>query len=193
MKRNEIIGTIVVVVLAAFVIWRVATSRHDVAVEPITTVGPSSSASATPTVSGSPTPGSTSSPGVAGSVTQGSGTLAVTGQVVQSSALDQLTTPAVWSPPPGTIALRWSGNGGSLTIAGDSFTNRVTTSSSLSLSFSVRVDGIARTFRSASGECAITISEALPTQMSGVYQCSQVSSENGTLVVDAQGTFQASG
>ncbi len=112
---------------------------------------------------------------------------------MQSSALDQLTTPAVWSPPPGTIALRWSGDGGSLTIAGASFTNRVTTSASLTLTFSVRVDGIARTFRSGSGECAITISEALPTQMSGVYQCSQVSSENGTLTVDAQGTFQASG
>jgi hypothetical protein len=196
MRRNQILAAAGFVILALLVVARVLTSSHEVtststtgSVSPTTGVSPS----AIPPSATSPTPLPTSSPGITGSVTQGSGTLAVTGQVVQTSALDHLASPAVWSPPPGAIALRWVGNDGSLTIAGPSFTNRVTTSQSLTLTFTARHNGVPKTFRSAAGECAITVSEALPTQMGGVYQCTQVSSEDGTLIVDAQGTFQASG
>jgi hypothetical protein len=190
MRRNEIVATVVFVLLAGLVIWRVASSQHDVAIEPSTTPPPPST---TPTASVQPTSSASPSSGVRGSLTQGSGTLAVSGQVVQDSALDHLVLPGVWSPPPGTITLRWAGGGGSLAIAGDSFTNRVTTSAALTLTFTARVDGVVKKFRSAAGECAITVSEALPNAMSGVYGCTQVASQDGTQSVDAQGTFQASG
>jgi hypothetical protein len=194
MRRNEIVATVVFVLLAGVVIWRVSASQHDVGsgsstAPPATPTG--ATASAPPTASA--TPGSPSSGGVSASVTQGSAALAISGQVVQSSALDHLVPPGVWSPPPGTMALRWAGDGGSLAIAGDSFTNRVTTSPTLTLTFTARVDGIVKRFRSTAGECAITVSEALPDATSGVYGCTQVASQDGTLVVDAQGTFQASG
>ncbi len=135
-----------------------------------------------------------SSPGITGAVTDGTATMSVTGSTTASVSFATLVTPALWSPPPGSMALRWGGpNGQSFGMGGSSFAGQQPTSSALSLSFVIRIDNSKVEFRSTAGECLITITLADVSSLAGQFQCTGVKNGEGTIVVNAQGSFSASG
>jgi hypothetical protein len=136
----------------------------------------------------------TSSPGITDSVTRGTAGIAITGRLNVTVTLGELTG-AVWAPPPSGIALTWTGaKGQSLSIGGPSFTSQQPTSDARVLSFDVLdSDGRLLQFRSAAGECLVTINPALPDDMGGVFTCRNLTSSDGAATVDAQGTFSATG
>jgi hypothetical protein len=136
----------------------------------------------------------TSSPGITGSVSQGQATVSVSGGVNATVTFASLTTPAVWSPPPGAIALSWSAPGDQvLSLGGPSFTSQIPTDASHTIAFTVNVDDAPVEFRSSAGECAVTISPALPTQVGGTFLCTNLASTDDAVTVNAQGTFSATG
>ena len=134
----------------------------------------------------------TGSPGVTGNVNEGTAAVSTTGGLTISVSYPSLSSPAIWTPPPGGIALAWQGQGKqTLGLSGTSFAAQQPTSPERVLSFSVRgPDGIV-TFTSSEGECQVTISPALPDQMAGTFLCTQVPSEEGDVIVNAQGSFSA--
>ncbi|MDP9297905.1 MAG: hypothetical protein M3O98_04465 [Actinomycetota bacterium] len=136
----------------------------------------------------------TSSPGITGSVTRGTAGITITGRLNETVTLGELTG-AVWAPPPSGIALTWTGaKHQSLSIGGPSFTSQQPTSDARVLSFGVLdSDGRLLQFRSAAGECLVTINPALPADMGGVFTCRNLTSSDGAATVDAQGTFSATG
>jgi hypothetical protein len=100
----------------------------------------------------------------------------------------------VWSPPPGEVALVWRAPGDQdLRIDGPSFTSQIATDAAHTLSFTVNVDGSPIAFRSAAGECTVTISPSLPTQMGGTFLCTDLASTDDAVSVNAQGSFSATG
>ena len=136
----------------------------------------------------------TSSPGITGSVSQGQATVSVSGGVNTAVSFGSLTTPALWSPPPGAIALSWAAPGDQvLSLGGPAFTSQIATDGSHTLAFTVNVDGAPVEFRSAAGECTVTISPALPTQMGGTFFCTDLANTDDSVTVNAQGTFSATG
>jgi len=153
---------------------------------------PSATASVTPTTGPSGvTP--TTTP-VAGSVAAGQASLSLSGGINAAVSFGRLVTPAEWTPPPGTISLSWSGPGAQvLGLEGASFTSQVTTDAEHTLSFTVNVDGVPVAFSSTAGECTVTISPALPTQMGGTFLCTNLSSVDDAVSVNAQGSFSATG
>ncbi|MGZ8624564.1 MAG: hypothetical protein ACXWYQ_10430 [Actinomycetota bacterium] len=135
----------------------------------------------------------TSTP-VAGSVTVGQASLSLSGGINTVVSFGRLATPAEWTPPPGTLALSWSGPGAQvLTLEGASFTSQIATDTEHRLSFTVNVDGAPVAFSSTAGECTVTISPALPTQMGGSFLCTNLSSADDAVSVNAQGSFSATG
>lgn len=140
---------------------------------------------------GSATP---SSSAVAGSLNQGQASISVSGGVNVSVTLGTLTDPGLWTPPPGSIALSWTGPTDQvLTLAGPSFTSQIATDDSHTLSLTVNADGVPVAFVSDAGECTVAISPALPTQMGGTFLCTDLASTDDTVTVNAQGTFSATG
>lgn len=136
----------------------------------------------------------TSSPGITGKVTDGAAALSVTGSTSASLSFDDLSTPALWAPPPASMALQWDApNGQSFGMGGSSFTGQQPTSAALSLSFVIRIDSAKVAFRSISGECLITITTAEVSSVAGQFQCTGVRNGDGTIVVNAQGSFTAVG
>lgn len=135
-----------------------------------------------------------SSPPIAATVTEGAATMVLTGSTSTSVAFDDLASPALWTPPPGSIALRWNGpNGQWLGMGGPSFAGQQPTSAALSLSFVIRIDNAKVEFRSTAGECLVTITPAEVASMGGQFQCTGVKNGDGTVVVNAQGGFTAVG
>lgn len=140
---------------------------------------------------GSVTP--TGSPGVLGPVTQGTASLRLSGGVNTTVTFNRLTAGS-WAPPPGTIALSWGAAGDQvLSLAGPSFTSQIATDPSHTLTFTVNVDGAQATYVSAAGECTVTVSPALPTQMGGTFFCTNLPGTGGEPAVNAQGSFSATG
>jgi hypothetical protein len=136
----------------------------------------------------------TSSPGITGTVSAGRAAVSLTGGVNASVTFPSLTTPAVWSPPPGAITLSWEGPGDQiLSLGGSSFTSQIPTDASHTLAFTVTIDGAPIAFRSDAGECTVAISPALPTQMAGSFLCTDLASVDDAVSVNAQGTFSATG
>ena len=137
----------------------------------------------------------TSSPGFTGAVTKGSATVTTVGGVNSVVAFSKLVPPALWVPPPGGIALQWAGSAQqSLSLGGPAFTSQQPTSASRILSFTVKGPaGALVQFRSAGGECLVTINPALPDDMGGIFDCRNLTSADGTLTVSAQGSFTATG
>jgi hypothetical protein len=134
------------------------------------------------------------SPGTAGSVTDGSATATMTGAFAGTVTFDDLASPALWSPPPGSVALQWNGpDKQTLGLGGPSFAGQQATSPTVSLSFTVRTGGKLVAFRSTAGECIITITTAEAADVEGLYQCTGVKNADGTLVLNAQGSFGATG
>jgi hypothetical protein len=135
-----------------------------------------------------------SSPGITGSVTQGSATMTLSGTASGNLTLNTLSSPAIWSPPPGSLALLWSGPlKQSFGLGGASFVGQRSTSGALSLSFTVIVNAAAVAFTSTSGECIITITTAETTSVAGTYQCTGVPNDDATVLINAQGSFSATG
>jgi hypothetical protein len=134
----------------------------------------------------------TGSPGITGSLTNGSAQVTLTGGINSTVDLATLTN-AVWSPPPGAMVFAWGGpKKQTLSLGGASFTSQQPTSDSHVLSFAVEGSGGDLVqFRSAGGECLVTINPALPNNVGGVFTCRSLTS--GDLTVQAQGTFSATG
>jgi hypothetical protein len=144
------------------------------------------------TGSGLPSVPPTGSPGVTGNLSTGTASVTTTGAVNATATYGTLTSPGIWTPPPGAISLNWAGQGNqSLGITGASFTAQMPTAADRVLQFSVRGSDGVITFRSAAGECLVTISPALPTQMGGTFLCTTIPSDDGSISVNAQGTFSA--
>lgn len=136
----------------------------------------------------------TSSPGITGAVNMGSASVTTSGQVNTQVTFATLGTPAIWSPPPGAIALVWTGaSRQSLGLGGDSFTAAQPTSAAHSLAITLRVNHALVAFRSVKGECTVTISPALPDNVGGTFLCTNLPDVNGTMTINAQGTFSAEG
>jgi hypothetical protein len=194
MRKNLTFVTLAVIALAG-----VACSKDDGPTFSFSPLPPSSSPSAvtgsngtTINPSGSLPP--SSSPGITGTVTDGAATLNVTGSTSTSVSLAELVSPALWAPPPGSMALQWDGpNGQSFGMGGSSFAGQQPTSPALSLSFVIRIDDVKVEFRSIGGECLITITPAEVSSMGGQFQCTGVKNGDGTIVVNAQGSFTAVG
>ena len=158
--------------------------------------GPSISPPA-PTASASPTgvsPTLTGSPGPASDLTVGTASVALTGDLTLTVTFAPLDDPAVWAPPPAPMDLTWNGPGPTrLNLAGTSFLSRADTSPERALSFTVRGPDGPAAFVSASGECSVTITPALPENMGGVFSCTALTDAEGALTVDARGSFTATG
>ena len=135
-----------------------------------------------------------SSPGSTGTVTDGAAPVSVSGSTSMSVSFAARGRPALWAPPPGSMALQWDGpSGQSFGMGGSSFTGQQATSTALSLSFVIRVVGAKVEFRSTAGECLITITTSEAANMAGQFQCTGVRNGDGTIVVNAQGSFTAVG
>jgi hypothetical protein len=92
------------------------------------------------------------------------------------------------------MAPQWDApNGQSFGMGGSSFTGQQPTSTALSLSFVIRIDSAKVAFRSTAGECLITITTAEVSAVEGQFQCTGVRNGDGTIVVNAQGSFTAVG
>ncbi len=129
-----------------------------------------------------------------GSVSVGQATLSLSGGIVTQVTFGRLATGAVWSAPPGEIALTWEAPVDQfLRLEGPSFTSQIATDATHVLSFTVNVDDVPIAFRSAAGECSVTISPALPTQMGGTFLCTNLPSTDGGTTVNGQGSFSATG
>ena len=135
------------------------------------------------------------SPGAAtGALHSGQLSLHVSGDIQSDSTLSELVS-TIYSPPPGAMAVVWTAGGTdptSVGIGGLTFVGTRPTSSTLTLTFAA-VGSATETFTSSNGECSITIDAAEDSQIAGSFTCTGVSSGTGGTVVDASGTFQASG
>jgi hypothetical protein len=190
--RTLITATLTLVVATACSGGAASEATASSPASPVSSISPvSTSAGATASVAASP---SASSTGVVGAVRTGSASVEVVGSATASVSFPGLTVPAVWAPPPGAMGLRWWGPAGQfLALGGTSFAGQQPTSGSFTLTLSVDIGATTYRFRSTGGECLVTISPALASQVGGVFQCSSVTSAKGALTVDAHGTFSAAG
>lgn len=136
----------------------------------------------------------TGSPGVTGAVNTGTASVSTTGVLTTQVTYTTLASPAIWAVPPGGMALNWTATRNqALGISGASFTAQQPTAPERLLQFSVQgPDGLVL-FQSSAGECLVTITPALPNQMGGTFLCTNIQSEDGSITVNAQGSFSAAG
>ena len=109
-------------------------------------------------------------------------------------AFASIAIPAVWAPPPAPMDITWNGpSAQELRLSGTSFVSRAATSPDRVLSFTVTGPDGPLVFSSTAGECAVTITPALPDNMGGVLTCSLLTDVGGVTTVDARGVFSAIG
>jgi hypothetical protein len=88
--------------------------------------------------------------------------------------------------------ITWNGpSAQQLRLSGVSFVSRATTSPDRELSFTVTGPDGPVVFSSTAGECAVTITPALPNNMGGVFTCTLLTDVEGVTTVDARGVFSA--
>ena len=105
-----------------------------------------------------------------------------------------IATPAVWAPPPAPMDITWiDPTTQELRLSGTSFVSRVATSPDRALAFTVTGPDGPVAFSSTAGECAVTITPALPDNMGGVFTCILLTDVEGLMTVDARGVFSAIG
>jgi hypothetical protein len=129
-----------------------------------------------------------------GKVSSGQAAFTLTGDIRTSKALGNLVS-TVYAPPPGGMALVWTAGGNDPTtvgLGGISFTGTQPTSPSLSLTITVQDKGAITAFISSAGECTVTIGLASASQISGAFNCTNLSS-GPDATVDATGSFNAQG
>jgi hypothetical protein len=160
---------------------------------PFGTPPPSDNSGTIISASGSAPP--TGPPGVTGAVTHGQATITLSGGLTQTTTFPTLGTPAIWSPTPGTMTLSWTGADPteSMSVGGPSFAGQQSTSTTLTLAFSLKTAKGTKAFRSQAGECTITLNPATTTQVGGILFCTNLKSVDATLTVNAQGSFSAAG
>ena len=139
----------------------------------------------------------TSSAGVAtGTVRVGTASIRLEGDITGDVSLLMLAPPAVYSPPPGSIAVVWTDGLQTLGITGDSFIGVSDTSETLSLSLQVRNGAEQMALASSAGECSITMDTAIERSFAGSFTCRRLSGITAAglaLSVGATGTFSATG
>jgi hypothetical protein len=129
-----------------------------------------------------------------GNISSGQAAFAVTGGIRTSKTLTNLVS-TVYAPPPGGMALVWTAGGNDATtvgLGGISFTGTQPTSPSLSLTITVQDKEAITAFISSAGECTVTIGLASSSQISGAFNCTDLSAGPGA-TVDATGSFNAQG
>ena len=139
------------------------------------------------------TPLPTSSPGFTGSVDTGSASLAISGAMHISEAALPLAGPTIYSPPPGQFALGWHTDAAALVLSGRSFLGNQPTSATLRLTFSVPSGAGTASFASEDGRCDVIVTTAEVATFEGTFSCTGITDEGGSIVVNAQGTFSATG
>jgi hypothetical protein len=146
-----------------------------------------------PTVTAPPAPSTGAPPTGAplGTITLTSGVadVSLTGGLEADASFDVLSAPAVYQPPPGSVAVAW-GQGG-LVITGPLNLGAQATIGGLTLSLSVPTEGLPVDFSSSAGECVITVEAATDRAFSGSFACDGLA--GGGVIADAEGTFEASG
>ncbi len=140
---------------------------------------------------GTPTP--TASPGFTGSVSAGTASLAVSGAMHITEAALPLSGPTIYSPPPGPFSLGWETDTATILLDGTSFVGNHPTSATLRLTFSVGSGEDATSFASDDGGCDVIVTTAESTVFEGTFSCTGITDEDGSTVVNAQGTFRATG
>ena len=145
------------------------------------------------TINGSGGPVPTTSPGITGSVTTGNATITVSGALQTTQPTLPLSSPAIYAPPPGAFALSWAAAAAGFALGGTSFVGTHPTSADLRLTFFVHSASGTASFSSTDGGCQVTVAQAEATAFVGTFSCAGITDVNGTLVVDAQGSFAATG
>lgn len=141
-----------------------------------------------------PSPSPSVTPSEDGPLEVGGAAISTTGGLTTQVGFPTLVEPDVWTAPPGPMDVTWDEpSGQSLTLSGTSFTSRAATGADRVLSFVLTGPQGPVQFTSAAGECSVTISPALPTDMGGVFTCTGIADVNGTTTVSASGTFSATG
>jgi hypothetical protein len=139
----------------------------------------------------------TSSRGAAtGTVTSGTATIDLAGDLTGRIRLPMLGPPALYSPPPGSMAVVWTDGTRSVGITGPSFQGQDTTSETLTLRLEIRDGAETAVLTSTEGECTVTVGTAVERSLSGSYACKDLAAPTAAgdaLSVDATGTFTASG
>jgi hypothetical protein len=153
---------------------------------------PSAATGATGTSGGLPT---TSPARGTGNLSDGEVTFALSGDVRLTKTLDTLIS-AVYTPPPGGLAIVWAAGGLDATvvgIGGASFTGTRSTDPTLSITITAQLpDGGLVSLLSIDGECSITLDVAEADALSGSFTCEDVVGSSGESV-DATATFEATG
>jgi hypothetical protein len=180
-RRTPLLGVLLVVLMAACSTSGVG---HGISVSP----PPPDESSPSPT----PSPTPTGSPGPESPLETGVATLTLSGDLTMNVSFASIATPAVWAPPPAPMDITWNGpSAQQLRLSGVSFVSRATTSSDHALSFTVTGPDGPVEFSSIAGECAVTITPALPSNMGGVFTCTLLNDAEGVTTVDARGVFSA--
>jgi hypothetical protein len=137
----------------------------------------------------------TSPPGSAtGNLTEGVVTFQLSGDVEVERSLRELIT-AVYSPPPGGLAVVWTAGGtdaSTIGIGGSSFVGTRETSPMLSLTIAAQTDDGLASFLSVGGECSVTIDMAVDNELAGSFTCRDLTGSLGE-VVDVSASFAATG
>jgi hypothetical protein len=137
----------------------------------------------------------TTSPGAGtGNLTSGSVEIRTSGDLEVERTLPTLVS-AVYTAPPGGVALVWTAGGTDATIVGlggASFVGTRPTSPELTLTLTVQTEEGIASFLSLDGECDVTIDAALEREITGSFRCDDLASDRGE-VVDVSATFEAEG
>lgn len=134
--------------------------------------------------SGMPAPG-------AGELTRGRITMQISGEVEAEATLDQVIS-AVYSPPPGALAIVWaSGTDANVVgLGGASFVGSRPTSPTLTLTITAQTGRDIASFVSVDGECEVSILVAERDRVFGSFTCAGLTSSAGR-VADASASFEA--
>jgi hypothetical protein len=127
----------------------------------------------------------------AGELTRGRITMQISGEVEAEATLDQLIS-AVYSPPPGSLAIVWaSGTDANVVgLGGDSFVGSRPTSPTLTLTITAQTGGDIASFVSVDGECEVSILVAERDRVFGSFTCAGLTSSAGR-VADVSASFEA--
>lgn len=130
-----------------------------------------------------------------GNLTEGEVTFALSGDVELSKTLRTLIS-AVYTPPPGGLAIVWAAGGLDATvigIGGASFTGSRATDPTLSISLTAQLPGGGLvSLLSIDGECTVTLEVAGENELAGSFVCEDLVGSSGESV-DATATFEATG
>ena len=139
------------------------------------------------------TPLPTTSPGVTGSLSVGNASIAVSGAMHVSEPNLLLSGPTIYAPPPGAFSLGWEAGDVGFALGGTSFVGNHPTSSTLRLTFSIPSGAGTASFASDDGRCDVIVTTAVVSAFAGTFSCAGITDEDGSIVVNAQGTFGATG